>query len=479
MSTAGEYSTGSRIAAPDEGIGLDELGLAARNHGMPLEALRYDVTPAGLHYLLVHYDIPAIDPATWRLRVDGAVRRPLDLDLAALRARPRRTVRVTLECAGNGRALLRPRPVSQPWLTGAVGTADWTGTPLAPLLADAGLDERAVEVVFTGADHGIERGVEQDYQRALALQPALGEDVLLAYEMNGAPLPVQHGYPVRLIVPGWYGMAHVKWLRAVTVLAERFTGFQNAVAYRFKADADDGGQPVTRIRPRALLVPPGYPDFMSRNRFLPAGEHELVGRAWSGYAPVTGVDVSTDGGATWQAARGRARAGTVGLVAVDVPVVGGAGLPRAARPRPGRGGQRAVGRTTVERPGHGQQHGPAGDGGRQRPVTGQIGRISNRSRTRSRTSGGTPPYTTRSSVAKNRPPTRSRARITSSARALVKPGSVASTAAGTSLTSIRPPSSKSRSRSGRPMPRSAARAGLLMTSARACSRRVCRRTASR
>ncbi len=285
MSTAAEYSTGSRIAAPDEGIGLDELGLAARNHGMPLEALRYDVTPAGLHYLLVHYDIPAIDPATWRLRVDGAVRRPLDLDLAALRARPRRTVRVTLECAGNGRALLRPRPVSQPWLTGAVGTADWTGTPLAPLLADAGLDERAVEVVFTGADHGIERGVEQDYQRALALQPALGEDVLLAYEMNGAPLPVQHGYPVRLIVPGWYGMAHVKWLRAVTVLAERFTGFQNAVAYRFKADADDGGQPVTRIRPRALLVPPGYPDFMSRNRFATwqaAAVEPAPGRwAWS------------------------------------------------------------------------------------------------------------------------------------------------------------------------------------------------------
>src|SRR6266550_4187143 len=152
MSTAADHSTRSRIAAPDEGIGLDELALAARNHGMPLEALRYDVTPAGLHYLLVHYDIPAVDPATWRLRVDGAVRRPLHLDLDALRARPRRTVRVTLECAGNGRALLAPRPVSQPWLTGAVGTAEWTGTPLAPLLVDAGLDERAVDVVFTGTD---------------------------------------------------------------------------------------------------------------------------------------------------------------------------------------------------------------------------------------------------------------------------------------------------------------------------------------
>jgi DMSO/TMAO reductase YedYZ molybdopterin-dependent catalytic subunit len=302
MSSVADFSTGSRVAAPDEGIGLDELALAARNHGMPLEALRYDLTPAGLHYLLVHYDIPAVDADRWRLRIDGSVRRPVELDLATLRARPRRTVRVTLECAGNGRALLQPRPVSQPWLTGAVGTADWTGTPLAPLLDEAGLDTDAVDVVFTGADHGIERGVEQDYQRALPLDAALDADVLLAYEMNGAPLPIQHGYPVRLIVPGWYGMAHVKWLCAVTVLAAPFTGFQNAVAYRFKDHSAEHGQPVTRIRPRALLVPPGYPDFMSRHRFVRPGEQMLVGRAWSGVAPVAAVDVSTDGGVSWASA---------------------------------------------------------------------------------------------------------------------------------------------------------------------------------
>ena len=129
--------------------------------------------PVGLHYLLVHYDIPAVDPATWSLRVDGAVARPLTFDLAALRDRPQRTVVVTLECAGNGRARLAPRPVSQPWLTEAVGTAEWTGTPLAPLLAEAGLDAGAGDVVFTGADHGVERGVEQDYQRALPLAAAL------------------------------------------------------------------------------------------------------------------------------------------------------------------------------------------------------------------------------------------------------------------------------------------------------------------
>ena len=143
--------------------------------------------------------------------------RPLTLDLADLRERPRVTRRVTLECAGNGRALLHPRPVSQPWLVEAVGNAEWTGTPLAPLLREAGLGPDAVDVVFTGADHGVERGIEQDYQRALPVADALREEVLLAYEMNGAPLLPQHGAPLRLIVPGWYGMAHVKWLQSIEV----------------------------------------------------------------------------------------------------------------------------------------------------------------------------------------------------------------------------------------------------------------------
>src|SRR6185312_8530503 len=140
----------ARIAEPGEGIGLDELALATRNHGMPLEALRYDVTPPGLHYVLTHYDIPAVDPATWRLEITGAVRTPLSLDLDSLRARPAVTSRVLLECAGNGRARLEPRPVSQPWLLEAVGTAEWTGTPLAPLLEEGGVSADTVDVVFTG-----------------------------------------------------------------------------------------------------------------------------------------------------------------------------------------------------------------------------------------------------------------------------------------------------------------------------------------
>lgn len=291
----------SRVAAPDEGISTEELQLAARNHGLPLEALRFDITPPGLHYLLTHYDIPVVDDATFRLIVDGLVDTGLSLDLDAIRSRPRVSKVVTLECAGNGRARMSPRPVSQPWLVEAVGTSRWTGTPLAPLLREASIQGGAVEVVFTGADHGIERGVEQDYQRSLSVAEAVGEDVLLAYEMNGAPLPPQHGYPLRLVVPGWYGMAQVKWLRGITAVADPFDGYQMR-AYRLRRDPEQPGAPLTRIEPRALLVPPGFPDFMSRKRVLRSGPTTVEGRAWSGWAPVEAVDVSIDGGDTWASA---------------------------------------------------------------------------------------------------------------------------------------------------------------------------------
>jgi sulfane dehydrogenase subunit SoxC len=294
-------SSPARVASPEEGISRDELQLAARNHGMPLESLRWDLTPPGLHYLLIHYDIPAIDPTTFELVIDGSVGTPLSLGLEAIRNRPKVSAVVTLECAGNGRARLLPRPVSQPWLTEAVGTARWGGTPLSDLLREAGLADEAVDVVFTGADHGIERGFEQDYQRALPVAEAMREDVLLAYEMNGAPLPAQHGAPLRLVVPGWYGMAHVKWLRRITVVAEPFDGFQMR-AYRMRDTPNEPGIPLTRIEPRALLVPPGFPDFMSRRRVVKSGPVRIEGRAWSGWGPVNMVEVSIDGGDTWEPA---------------------------------------------------------------------------------------------------------------------------------------------------------------------------------
>ena len=261
---------------------MDELGLAARNHGFPLEMLREPVTPTGLHYLLIHFDIPVLDD--WQLTVGD---RRLTLD--ELQKREAVTMPVTFECAGNGRALLGgDRAESQPWLSEAIGTAEWTGARLAPLLHEAGLAD-APEIVFTGADRGVQGGVEHAYERALPRDVALDPDVLLAYAMNGEPLPPQHGAPLRLVVPGWYGMTNVKWLVRIAASNEPFAGWQQVEAYTI------GDEPVQRMLPRSLLVPPGIPDFLTRERYVEPGAHRLTGRAWSGHGEVVRVEVAVDG----------------------------------------------------------------------------------------------------------------------------------------------------------------------------------------
>ena len=215
---------------------------------MPLEALRFDLTPVGLHYLLTHYDIPEVDVGSWRLEVDGLVDHPLSLSLDDLRGRPSVETAVTLECAGNGRALLEPHVESQPWLLEAVGTARWEGVPLASILEEAGVGEGAVEVLFTGLDRGVEGGEEQAYARSLALEEALRGEVLLAYGVNGGELPPQHGHPLRLVVPGWYGMTSVKWLARITVLDAAFDGYQMRQSYRLRHEEGDEGEPLSRMR---------------------------------------------------------------------------------------------------------------------------------------------------------------------------------------------------------------------------------------
>src|SRR5438094_105755 len=187
--------------------------------------------------------------------------------------------------------------MSQPWLTEAVGNAEWTGTSLAPILEEAGLEEDAVDVVFTGLDRGVQGGVDQLYERSLSLADATRPEVLLAYAINGQPLPPQHGFPLRLIVPGWYGMTHVKWLRSITAVDAGFGGYQQATAYHYRANTEIAGEPVTRMLPRALMVPPGVPDFMTRTRFVEPSRVQVEGRAWSCRAPGVRVEFSADGGA--------------------------------------------------------------------------------------------------------------------------------------------------------------------------------------
>ena len=274
----------------------EELGLAFRNVGLPIEALRYDVTPVGLHYTLSHFDIPAVDDTAFRLTVTGLVASPLSLSMEEVRRLPSRTVRATLECAGNGRAGMAPRYPSMPWMHGGVGTAEWTGAPLRRVLERAGLAVSVRDVAFIGADRGFDSGVEHAFGRSLALQEALRDDVLLVWAMNGQPLAPQHGAPLRLIVPGWFGMASVKWLAAIEARDQPYDGYQQVVGYHYRQQAGEPGVPVTHAKVKSLMVPPGIPDWYTRRRLVEHGSVIVHGRAWSGGGTaVTRVQFAVDG----------------------------------------------------------------------------------------------------------------------------------------------------------------------------------------
>ncbi|MGV9869989.1 molybdopterin-dependent oxidoreductase [Rhodococcus koreensis] len=258
------------------------------------------VVPNPHFYVRNHFHMPVLDRSTWRLRIGGLTDRPLSLSLRNLLAMPSQTQVVTLECAGNDRARLSPRVDGEQWQLGAVSTAEWSGVPLVEVLDRAGIKASACELVFRGADHGHvnDRHGTVSFERSLAVADARDSDALLAYAMNGEPLPIQHGYPVRLIVPGWYGVASVKWLTEIEAVDHRFDGFFQADRY-FYEWTRDGKQiiePVTLQRVRALITEPTH------EQHVEFGDLTVRGVAWSGAAPIARVDVSVDGG-PWQAAR--------------------------------------------------------------------------------------------------------------------------------------------------------------------------------
>jgi len=270
----------------------EEVALANRNSGILLETLGLDVTPTGLHYLLNHFDVPILEAESHVLRFEGAFEAPFSLSMADIRALPHETRIVTLECAGNGRSGIAPRPVSMPWFHEAVGTARWTGTPLAPLLARAKPRPEVADFAFHGLDFGFDKGQPHHYGRSLTPAEIAELDVMLVWEMNGAALLPQHGAPLRIVVPGWYGMASVKWLNRIEALTERYRGFQQVETYRFRTQKDEPGEPVSRIRVRSLMKPPGVPDWFTRKRWLEAGRVTVEGRAWTGAGvPIEKVEV--------------------------------------------------------------------------------------------------------------------------------------------------------------------------------------------
>jgi DMSO/TMAO reductase YedYZ molybdopterin-dependent catalytic subunit len=283
------------FAEPEAGATvLPFLDKQSGKNGLTWEKLSSWITPASELYTVQHYGTPKIDPAAWKLEIGGLVREPRTLTLADLRQRRRKTITATLECSGNS---------SSPGFMGAIGNIQWTGTPLAPLLKECEPYKRGIEVAFFGADTQKDELRKNEYtahfSRGLHITDALRDDLLLCYEMNGEPLPVSHGAPLRLVVPGWYGIAWVKWLSRIEVLDRRIMGKYMAREYVTLRAEERGDQTLWRETSIGPMLPKSI---LARAVRLPDGTVRLHGAAWGEGPAIDKVEVRIDDG-PWQKVR--------------------------------------------------------------------------------------------------------------------------------------------------------------------------------
>jgi DMSO/TMAO reductase YedYZ molybdopterin-dependent catalytic subunit len=285
---------------------LSSAGLIIRqndpkNLETPFDRIDSYLTPAELFYIRSHFPAPNLDLASYQLRIDGAVRHPLTLSYEELRSMRYETRVATLECAGNSRVFLVPPVQGAQWELGAVGNAEWTGVPLRALLERAGLRDDACEIVLEGSDRGTpkEEPVPPNpisYARSLPRDKALQREVLIAYKMNGCDLSRDHGFPVRAVVPGHYGMASVKWLTGIQAVREPFHGYWQTTDYGYWDSID--GKPVRRalgeMKLKSEIARPRVYETLVPNR-----TYTVFGAAWAGETDVTEIAVSVDGGQAW------------------------------------------------------------------------------------------------------------------------------------------------------------------------------------
>ena len=279
-----------------------------RTYATPPSALQENIVPNDLFYVRNHWkDCPAIDINTYRLTVDGEVERPLSLSYEDLKKLPQKRFQATFECCGNSpvpeyytKSLRISSVMEQIKGHGLLGNAEWAGVSLKDVLEQAGLKGSAVEVMFEGADHGPDEVVgdpsEVTYERSLPVSKALHPDTILAYEMNGEPLPLNHGYPLRLLVAGWYGMNSVKWLVGIHVLDHTFEGFYMTQRYM---TMNQPGTPepyryYDKLQVKSVITSP------APGETVPSSGYTLTGVAWSGEEDIEKVELSTDGGETWR-----------------------------------------------------------------------------------------------------------------------------------------------------------------------------------
>src|SRR4051812_23102277 len=270
------------------------------NSETPLDDVAGWVTPNRLFFVRNHFNVPAIDRDTWELVLEGLVARPKRWTLAELAAMPQHSVFATVECAGNGRSFLREKAPGVQWGAGAIGHAEWTGVRVRDLLTAAGLKPGGLEVVFEGADRGPEPDHPEPmyFSRSLPVAKALDGDTLIALRMNGDWLDANHGAPMRLFVPGWYGVASVKWLRTMRVIDHAYPGYFQTTKYSIRR-ATQGGKREMPLGPGVVKSEMMEPAAGAK---LGLGTNRIAGLAWGGEERITRVDVSTDGGRSWQAA---------------------------------------------------------------------------------------------------------------------------------------------------------------------------------
>ena len=263
------------------------------------------ITPNESFYVRSHFAVPEIDARSWRLRVEGAVARPLSLSSDDIIKMPSATHAGLLECAGNGRVFLSPKHEGVQWELGAVGCARWTGVPLAAILEAAGLNTDAVEIILEAADEGVAEKTSRPaapihFARSIPIAEVRQRDVLLAYAMNGEPLPKAHGAPLRAIVPGWYAMASVKWLTRILVSRQPFRGYFQTIDYAYWS-APNGMQPervpLSELAVKSQIARPAMLETVAARSV-----YRVHGTAWSSRAEIKKIEVTTNGGESWQEA---------------------------------------------------------------------------------------------------------------------------------------------------------------------------------
>jgi DMSO/TMAO reductase YedYZ molybdopterin-dependent catalytic subunit len=297
---------GAGFLRGDDHPKLDMLARSVRPEDleMPLSGFSDYITPVEHFFVRTHVYVPRVDVSTWRLKVEGEVSAPLTLTLEDLKKLPAVELVSVLECAGNGRVFYEPPVPGLQWGNGAVGNGRWRGVRLADILKRAGIKDSSKELLFDGAD--IPLGTMPDFQRSIPVKKALDGNTLLAYEMNGETLPVKHGFPLRVIAPGWASDSWVKWLTSIRVLDKEHDGFWMKGTYRHPgkpvapgtAVPADQMRPVTSLHVKSVIAAP-----LDGAQAVVGKPLVIRGVAWSGDAgPVTTVNVSVDGGRTWKPA---------------------------------------------------------------------------------------------------------------------------------------------------------------------------------